>query len=307
MYHFNKNLNVYIILSLISGSILIVLHFYTTSGFDFSIGQVSFEGKIIEAGSFTMGSPFSEEHRNYHEQQHVVTLTKDYWIGSTEVTVEQWESVMGTFSPGICMNVPSEVPQKDTPVYCVSWCDTVLFLNKLSELHQLEPVYIIPKIIDTTTDTNQCNSEAVYTQWEPLANGYRLPTEAEWEYAARAGFATVYSGSSDHRTVSWGKHNSSNILQPVKTLQSNYWGLYDMSGNVSEWVWDHYDLYLPHKSVDPSGPIEDLDQDGRRIIRGGSILSSVDSLRVANRGLASPGLRSHVIGFRMARTIEKNR
>ena len=80
-----------------------------------------------------------------------------------------------------------------------------------------------------------------------------------------------------------------------------------MSGNVSEWVWDHYALYLPHKSVDPTGPLEDLDQDGRRIIRGGSILSSVDSLRVANRGLASPGLRSHVIGFRMARTIEKNK
>ncbi len=263
-----------------------------------------FEGRKIEAGSFLMGSPFAEENRNYHEQQHIVTLTKDFWIGSTEVTIAQWEAVMGTFSPKICIDNPDEIPSKDTPVYCVSWCDAIVFLNRLSALHQLEPAYIIPKDLLSNMDTNQCNSKAVYTQWEPLANGYRLPTEAEWEYAARAGFANVYSGSSDHTRISWGKHNSSDVLHPVKMLRPNYWGLYDMSGNVSEWVWDHYALYLPHKHVDPTGPIEDLDQDGRRIVRGGSILSFPDALRVANRGLASPGLRSHIIGFRIARTLQ---
>jgi len=303
----DKHSNLFIILLLVAGILLIAYRFYPTSEGDFVIHQVSFKGQKIEAGSFLMGSPFAEEHRNYHEQQHVVTLTKDFWISSTEVTIAQWEAVMGAFSPEICLNAPAEIPSKETPVYCVSWCDAISFLNRLSALHQLEPAYTTPKGFHSKIDTRQCNSEAVYTQWEPLAPGYRLPTEAEWEYAARAGFANLYSGSSDYKTISWGKHNSSNVLHPVKMLNPNYWGLYDMSGNVSEWVWDHYALYLPHKNVDPTGPIEDLDQDGRRILRGGSILSPSDSLRVANRGFASPGLRSHIIGFRIARTLEESR
>ena len=179
----------------------------------------------------------------------------------------------------------------------------MFFVNRLSTAHGLKPAYTVHPKFHEKMDAIQCNSEAVYIQWEPLADGYRLPSEAEWEYAARAGFATIYSGASEPQQVAWGEQNGKKQPQQVAQLQPNYWGLHDMSGNVWEWVWDHYDLYLPHRSVDPTGPAEDISLDGQRVMRGGAFDSNPEALRVANRGYASPALKNHSIGFRIAQTI----
>ena len=181
---------------------------------------------------------------------------------------------MGTTTVDICQGdeLPSAATSKHEPMRCVSWCDAALFLNRLSEQNGYQPVYSFSAKLELSTDTNRCNSEAVYTAWNPTANGYRFPTEAEWEYAARASFTGIYAGASDVDAVAWWSGNSSQP-QPVAQLEQNAWGLHDMSGNVWEWTWDHYDLYLPGRSVDPKGPIEDIDQDGRKIVRGGSYKS----------------------------------
>lgn len=250
-----------------------------------------------------MGSPTSEADRRYHERQHIVVLTKDFQISATEVTIEHWESVMGTSEVDICegSELPARAEDKTTPMRCVSWCDAVLFLNTLSEKNDLNPVYSFSVPFSPKSDTNLCNSEAVYTTWNPLSNGYRLPTESEWEYAARTSFSGPYAGAAEINSVAWWNGNSREP-QPVGRLDKNGWGLYDMSGNVWEWTWDHYDLYLPGKSIDPKGPVEDINQDGRKVVRGGSFRMNQGMQRVSNRGIVSPGLRSAELGFRYVRS-----
>ena len=255
----------------------------------------------IEPGAFQMGAPFSEDGFKFHEMQHVVRLTQPFNLSKTEVTREQWNALMSDFSTQPCTGNATELPSQ--PANCLSWCEIVFFLNRLSIEEGLTPAYRVHDAFHTEMNAIECNSEAVYVQWEPLSDGFRLPTEAEWEYAARAGFGTVYSGSSAYDKVAWGGDSGHTVPQPVGQLQPNYWGLYDMSGNVSEWVWDHYDLYLPHQSVDPTGPVEDINDDGRRIVRGGGFLSPPNELRVASRGYASPAIKSNAIGFRIAQTI----
>ena len=241
----------------------------------------------VPAGSFLMGSDPSELELpgwNHAEEQprHEVIITRRFVLASTEITQALYERVTG--------HNPSNAKDPDHPVEKITWLEAVAFANQLSEQQGLEPCYAI---------------EGEQVRWPrgPACQGYRLPTEAEWEYAARAGTRTAFAGSDRLDGVGWYEGNSGDVLHPVGQLAPNPWGLYDMSGNVWEWVWDWYDPATygagsaPRK--DPVGPAE-----GRqRVRRGGSWHYSIDFARVANRRHEWPTKGTSVLGLRLARTL----
>ncbi len=190
--------------------------------------------------------------------------TGDFYIGKTEVTQAQWKAVMG--------NNPSNFKGDNNPVEQVNWYDAVEFCNKLSEMEGLQKCY------SGSGDNTSCNFKA---------SGYRLPTEAEWEFAAKGGNQSrgyTYSGSNNVGDVAWYSSNSGSKTQPVATNRANELGIHDMSGNVWEWCWDWY-------------------TEGKyRVVRGGSWFLSVSLCGVASRYDFNPGLRNLSIGFRVART-----
>ena len=172
------------------------------------------------------------------------------------------------------------------PMYYVSWFEAVEFANAKSRRAGLTPSYTISG--NTVT-------------WNRAANGYRLPTEAEWEFAARGGIVCrddfTYSGSNAAGEVAWYFGNSRRRPQDVGTRQPNALGLYDMSGNVWEWVWDWYGAYPDGAQTDPEGA-----QTGfNRVARGGSWESSASNARSVNRLNVNPTVRTFIIGFRLVR------
>ncbi|MBI3561637.1 MAG: formylglycine-generating enzyme family protein [Gammaproteobacteria bacterium] len=232
----------------------------------------------INAGKFTMGNPQLEdtafelpdgdiESIQDETPPHLVQITQDFWLGETEVTQAQWFNVMGT-RPG-----PDALWRgdwKNLPVVSVSWEDTQRFIRKLNALEK--------------------------------STAYRLPTEAEWEYAARA-------GSVDSRPFpktqlaenTWYIANSGDHAQPVATKPANRWGVYDMLGNVWEWVGDYYQSeYYSHSPRDnPSGP----DSGTKRVRRGGSYHCQAHLMRVNYRAADTPDTRYTVLGFRVVREV----
>ena len=230
----------------------------------------------IPAGRFTMGSPSAESGRDDDEGQVQVELTRSFWLMTTEVTQGQYRTVTG--------ENPSHFKGDDLPVEKVSWLDAVNYANALSEREDLSACY---GVIGTTV-----------TWPEGLScTGYRLPTEGEWEYAARGGEGHVYSGSDTLSAVGWYTENSGSTTHAVGGKAPNAFGLYDMTGNVWEWVWDWYGSTLPG-GRDPLGP----EAGSFRVFRGGSWFNSALYLRVAYRGWHYPDYRGTDFGFRLART-----
>ena len=215
----------------------------------------------ILAGSFVMGSPTDEPGRNSNETEHTVTLTNGFYMSETEVTEELWDQVMGSGSS------TSQYPKAS-----VSWDNIMVFCNTMSEQEGLTPVYTIHG-----TNGN--------TAWNQDADGYRLPTEAEWEYAVRAGTSTsthISESPSDSELAkyAWFIFNSESNVHPVGEKLPNPWGLYDMYGNEAEWVFDAYsDSYSGENQTDPTGPTSGEE----RAVRGGGWYNLWDSLRSANR------------------------
>ena len=237
----------------------------------------------IEAGTFTMGSPEDELGRDVDEPQHEVTLTRDFYIAEMEVTQAQWVSVMGSN--------PSYFPGCDEcPVDKVSWTGAVYYCNALSALEGLSPAYEINAGIVT---------------WDPEAHGYRLPTEAEWEYACRAGTTTAfyngpiiesYCEDPNMDEIGWYCGNDSNHTEEVGRKPPNPWGLYDMSGNLWEWCWDWKDYYDVGPVVDPTGPDSGTD----RVFRGGSWSHYALHCRSASRHQGGVLYKVSTVGFRPA-------
>jgi formylglycine-generating enzyme required for sulfatase activity len=231
----------------------------------------------IPAGEFQMGSPASEARRQNDEIQHVVKITKPFELGVYEVTQEQYEKVMGS--------KPSNFKGPQNPVERVSWNDAVEFCRKLSSLS------------------------------EEKASGYvyHLPTEAEWEYACRAGTQTAYSfgdSESELGDYAWYNKNSGRTTHPVGSKKPNAWGLYDMHGNVWERCQDWHGSY-PNGSVTDYEPDRGMAVTGAasagsfRVSRGGSWINLSDYCRSARRNRYTPDRRSSILGFRVLRSSIK--
>jgi formylglycine-generating enzyme required for sulfatase activity len=209
---------------------------------------------------------------------HTVTLTRGFQIQTTEVTQGQYRAVMGT-NPSYFSSCGSGCPVEN-----VSWFDAIKFANALSKKEGLSPAY---------------SGSGDSIRWNKSANGYRLPTEAEWEYAARAGKATRYSGSNEVGDVAWTKSNSGKTTHKVGTKKANAWGLHDMSGNVWEWCWDWYiNSYRSSSGADPVGATSG----GVRVVRGGSWFHLPPDARVAIRSWDVPTYRDYDFGLRLLRT-----
>jgi len=243
---------------------------YTASGCRFSLRR-------IKPGRFWMGSGEGDKKAYSDEKpRHEVTLTRGFAMGVHPVTQGLYKAVTG--------KNPSKFRGGDRPVETVSWYDAVRFCNALSERCGLQPTYQIgpgkkPKV--------SCDF---------AARGFRLPTEAEWEYAARAGQDFKYAGSNNLDEVAWYKDNSGNETHPVGQKRPNAWGLYDMTGNVREWVWDWKGDYPNKSQKDPYGP----DFGGNRVARGGSWGRPLARLcRAAYRNRHHPGSRNSNLGFRL--------
>jgi formylglycine-generating enzyme required for sulfatase activity len=234
----------------------------------------------IEPGTFTMGCTADQEPDCGTDEYpaHDVTLTQGFYMGVTEVTQSEYEAVMGT-NPSYFTNCGD-----DCPVEQVSWDDAVAFANALSLLDGLTPAYTV----------------GATTEWDASADGYRLPSEAEWEYAARANDGTKYAGSDTIEDVAWYYSTSTSTTHPVAELQPNGNGLYDMSGNVWEWTWDFSDrdYYATSPGTDPTGPQSGSD----RTMRGGRYGGDADFARVARRVRYAPDFSYSAVGFRLART-----
>jgi formylglycine-generating enzyme required for sulfatase activity len=213
---------------------------------------------LIQPGSFQMGSTNGESDEL---PVHTVSITKAFWLQTTEVTRGEWRVVMGS-------DPISDSCGDACPVSLVSWDEVQTFIQRL----------------------NAAN---------PGAN-YRLPTEAEWEYATRAGTTGDYGGNGVLDDMGWHGGNSGGTIHPVGLKRPNAWGIYDAHGNVWEWVMDRYSAsyYSTSPVSDPPGPPSGSD----RVVRGGSYLTGADPTRSAERLNILPSLRFVSVGFRLART-----
>jgi formylglycine-generating enzyme required for sulfatase activity len=219
----------------------------------------------LAPGRFLMGTPVQNEFK-YSENERPaswVTLTQPFWLGRTDVTQGQYETLMGTNPSGF------KPAGRDAPVDMVSWDDAMAFCAKLTERERaagrLPPGY-----------------------------SYTLPTEAQWEYASRAGTTGPYAGNVDK--MAWYDKNSGGTTHPVGTKEPNAWGLFDMCGNVWNWCQDRYGPYPGGEVTDPTGPTVG----SRRVVRGGSWSNPAENCRSGIRSYYSPALADANFGFRVA-------
>jgi len=217
--------------------------------------EMGYRMVYIPPGTFVMGSPEGEPGREVDEMGHQVTLTRGFYMGVTQVTQGQWKRVMG--------GNPSRFKRRrlDYPLESVSWLEAQEFIEKLNR--------------------------------KQGKGKYRLPTEAEWEYACRAGTVGAYSGDLDE--MAWYDKNAAGKTHLVGRKRPNAWGLYDMHGNVYEWCEDWYGEYPSGKVKDPTGPASG----SLRVARGGSWTSPGKSARSANRFSREPKLKDDILGFRL--------
>lgn len=250
---------------------------------------------LIKGGTFQMGSPGTEAWRSADETQHTVTVS-DFYMSKYELTQKEYEEITG--------NNPSNFSGENLPVENISWLDAVTFCNARSGKENLTPAYTI---------------DGQNVSWDRSANGYRLPTEAEWEYACRAGTTTPFymenSPSSEEANyyghypyeiednyfsqgnlqVQPGEYRQTTV--PVGSFSENPYGLYDMHGNVSEWVWDYYGEYPAEEQTNPAGPATGT----LRVYRGGGRNDFAKNMRSAYRATLEQNKGSFNLGIRLVR------
>ncbi|GHU21762.1 hypothetical protein FACS1894164_02780 [Spirochaetia bacterium] len=253
----------------------------------------------IPAGTFMMGSPSSEVDRYDNEVQHRVTIT-GFSMSKYEVTQKEWVDVMGTN--------PSGFKGDNLPVENVTWYDAIEYCNARSRKEGLTPAYTIDKSRKDPNNLYDYDDLKWVVTWNRSANGYRLPTEAEWEYACRAGTTTPFS-TGTNITTNQANYDGNNPYNgnakgsyrrqtwAVSSGTANAWGLYDMHGNVWEWCWDWYGAYSTASQADPTGAASGL----HRVARGGSWRDYAQGLRSAYRDYYTPTFRNNYLGFRVVR------
>ncbi|MDR1029554.1 MAG: SUMF1/EgtB/PvdO family nonheme iron enzyme [Treponema sp.] len=242
---------------------------------------------LVPARTFSMGSNNGE---SWEKPVHQVTISKAFYMSDHEVTQKEWYDVMGATvrqQRDMWDKSYSLYGEGDNyPMYYVSWYDAVEYCNKRSIKEGLTPAY------SGSGESITCNFRA---------NGYRLPTEAEWEWSAKGGgkdsMVYEYSGSNSVDGVAWYSGNSGSRIHPVKTKGANSLGLYDMSGNVWEWCWDGYGSYSSGSQTDPTGAAGG----SYRVFRGGSWDGSAQYARSVGRYGDTPSRRGNSIGFRLVR------
>ncbi len=234
------------------------------------------EWVLIPAGQFTMGSPKEEKHHDKGEQEHPVMISKPFYMGKYTVTQAQYESVVG--------KNPSVFDGNKNPVENVTWFDAVKFCQKLNEaLKARLGIYF----------------------------AFQLPTEAQWEYACRAGTKTRFNfgdADSDLDSVAWYSHNGGNKTHPVGEKKPNAFGLYDMHGNVWQWCRDaRISNYEDLSKTDPFvGEIAPDETTEIRVLRGGSFSDSASYCRAAFRHGDTPGTRLNFVGFRVVLSLDSD-
>ena len=242
------------------------------------VGKIAFEMILIPKGKFSMGAyPGLPDVIEAEKPLHDVIISSSFWVSQTVVTQELYQSIIG--------KNPSRFRNLKNPVEMVSWHEAVQFCNTLSAREGLQPCY----------EVNSKDIENV--RWNKNANGYRLLTEAEWEYVSKAKSSALYSGGNVLRRLAWYDENSEESTHPVKEKDPNKWGMYDMSGNVWEWCWDWFGEYPDARVTDPMGPGEGKG----RVFRGGSYAVKENHMRVTYRAGERPHNKMDGIGFRLAR------
>jgi formylglycine-generating enzyme required for sulfatase activity len=258
----------------------------------------------IQGGTFTMGSPTTELNRYSDETEHQVTLT-GFKMSKHPVTQAQYEAVTGNNPSNFKTPVAPETSTATRPVEQVTWYDAVEFCNKLSEQEGLTSVYTITG--KTPATGYPIINATVTADWNK--NGYRLPTEAQWEYACRAGTTTPFNTGNNITTDQANydgnfPYNNNPVgaylerTTAVGSYAPNQWGLYDMHGNVFEWCWDWYGTYESDMQSDPTGAVSGPG----RMLRGGSWINFGLYLRSAFRNIINgPSYWNNNIGFRLVR------
>lgn len=252
---------------------------------------------LIKGGSFQMGSPDTEAWRSDDETQHAITVS-DFYMSVYELTQKEYREITG--------ENPSSFSGDDLPVENISWLDAIRYCNARSEKENLMPAYTV----DGQTVT-----------WDRSANGYRLPTEAEWEYACRAGTTTPFNTensisaeeanyyghypyeiednyfSQGNLSTKPGEYRQTTVA--VNSFSPNKWGLYNMHGNVGEWVWDYYGAYSTEAQTDPAG----AESGTLRVYRGGGWNDFAKNMRSAYRATLEQNKGSFNIGIRLVRNV----
>jgi formylglycine-generating enzyme required for sulfatase activity len=268
---------------------------------DIFVSSSGIELAWIPGGTFTMGSPETEKvSMGIERPQHQVTLDS-FYIGKYEVTQAQYETVMGTNPGYFTTDADTGETQNKRPIETVSWYDALVFCNKLSISEDLTPAYSIDGKTNpdewgaAPTDDDEVWNAVIITA---NSNGYRLPTEAQWEYACRAGTTTAYNtGDTISDDTGWYGANSNSKTHEVGKKPPNAWGLYDMHGNVFEWCWDRWGYYTSEAQSNPSG----APSESYRVVRSGGWHNTAGVIHSACLDYGSPRSRNYSLGFRLVR------